>query len=149
MSSVNAQITAAERRWQQAWPQALACWSKYTRLCDPIWCRTPAAAKRYTLLQANPALSIQPVVLGARAPVQLGSDLTDNPESVAIIRAVTNLCKDLGMVTVAEGVETAEHAAILTELGCETAQGYHFGRPMSAADARAVFHTDQRRANYG
>ena len=46
MSSVDVQITAAEKRWQQAWPQALACWSKYTRLSDPIWCRTPAAAKR-------------------------------------------------------------------------------------------------------
>jgi len=66
-------------------------------------------------------------------------DLNDNPESMAIIRAVTNLCKDLGMVTVAEGVETAEHAAILTEIGCETAQGYHFGRPMRAADTLALF----------
>ena len=40
------QVSAAEKRWQQAWPQALACWSKYTRLNDPIWCRTPADAKR-------------------------------------------------------------------------------------------------------
>jgi len=50
-------------------------------------------------------------------------DLDANPESMAIIRAVTNLCRDLGMVTTAEGVETAEHAAILEGLGCETAQG--------------------------
>ena len=41
-----AQIAAAERRWQLAWPQALSSWSKYTRLSDPIWCRTAAAAKR-------------------------------------------------------------------------------------------------------
>ena len=40
-----AQISAAEKRWQQAWPQALSSWSKYTRLSDPIWCRTAAAAK--------------------------------------------------------------------------------------------------------
>ena len=46
LSNNGAQLAAAERRWQQAWPQALACWSKYTRLSDPIWCRTAAAAKR-------------------------------------------------------------------------------------------------------
>ncbi len=46
MNDFDAQITAAEQRWQQAWPQALSCWSKYTRLSNPIWCRTARAAKR-------------------------------------------------------------------------------------------------------
>ena len=66
-------------------------------------------------------------------------DLSDNPESMAIVRAVTNLCRDLGMQTTAEGVETEEHAAILRNLGCDTAQGYHFGRPMRAGDTLALF----------
>ncbi len=44
--SSDTHVSAAEKRWQQAWPQALECWSKYTRLNDPIWCRTAAAAKR-------------------------------------------------------------------------------------------------------
>ncbi len=44
--SNDSQVTGAARRWQQAWPQALACWSKYTRLSNPIWCYTGAAAKR-------------------------------------------------------------------------------------------------------
>jgi EAL domain-containing protein (putative c-di-GMP-specific phosphodiesterase class I) len=65
--------------------------------------------------------------------------LSDNPESMAIVRAVTNLCRDLGMKTTAEGVETAEQAAILTGLGCDTAQGYFFGRPMRAHDTLALF----------
>ncbi len=42
----DAHVTAAAKRWQQAWPQALSCWSKYTRLSDPIWCYTATAAKR-------------------------------------------------------------------------------------------------------
>jgi diguanylate cyclase (GGDEF)-like protein len=67
--------------------------------------------------------------------------LSDNPESMAIVRAVTNLCRDLGMKTTAEGVETAEQADILAGLGCDTAQGYYFGRPMRAHDTLALFET--------
>ena len=44
--SNDAQVTMAATRWQQAWPQALACWSKYTRLSDPIWCYSAIAAQR-------------------------------------------------------------------------------------------------------
>jgi hypothetical protein len=32
--------------WQQAWPEALACWSRYTRLRTPLWCVTHAAAQQ-------------------------------------------------------------------------------------------------------
>jgi diguanylate cyclase (GGDEF)-like protein len=56
----------------------------------------------------------------------------DDIESLAIIRAVVNLCSDLGMVTVAEGVETAAQADALRAMGCGLAQGYLFGRPMPA-----------------
>jgi diguanylate cyclase (GGDEF)-like protein len=56
----------------------------------------------------------------------------DDPESLAIVRAVINLCHDLGMVTTAEGVETAAQAETLRKLGCGVAQGYLFGKPMPA-----------------
>jgi diguanylate cyclase (GGDEF)-like protein len=70
--------------------------------------------------------------------------MNDDPESKAIVRAVTNLCRDLGMKSTAEGVETEEQAAILRSLGCDTAQGYFFGRPMRAADTLALFEQPQR-----
>jgi diguanylate cyclase (GGDEF)-like protein len=47
----------------------------------------------------------------------------------AIAVAGIALARALGAVTVAEGVETAEQAALLRELTCELAQGYHFARP--------------------
>ena len=72
--------------------------------------------------------------------------LSDNPESMAIVRAVTNLCRDLGMMTTAEGVESEEQATILRALGCDTAQGYHFGRPMRAADTLALFGEERQAA---
>ena len=60
-------------------------------------------------------------------------------ESLAIIRAVVAMAQSLDMTTTAEGVESAEEAQMVRDLGCTKIQGYHFGRPMSAEDARLVF----------
>ena len=69
------------------------------------------------------------------------SALKGGRESIAIIRAVVALAESLEMTTTAEGIETAEEASSIIALGCKKLQGYHFGRPMSAADARALFGT--------
>jgi PAS domain S-box-containing protein len=50
---------------------------------------------------------------------------------VEIVRAVVQLSHALGMEVIAEGVEDDQQASILRDLGCEYAQGYLFGRPMS------------------
>jgi EAL domain-containing protein (putative c-di-GMP-specific phosphodiesterase class I) len=47
---------------------------------------------------------------------------------------VTNLAHELGMRVIAEGAQTRRQVARLNELGCDSAQGYYFARPMSAAD---------------
>ncbi|MGC2856384.1 putative bifunctional diguanylate cyclase/phosphodiesterase [Novispirillum sp. DQ9] len=56
--------------------------------------------------------------------------VTDSPDQQAIVRAIVALADSLGLAVVAEGVETAGHAAFLASLGCLYAQGYHFARPM-------------------
>lgn len=55
--------------------------------------------------------------------------------SRAVIRAVTSLARDLEIVTIGEGVETAEQLQRLIDLGCDVAQGYHLGRPLDATAA--------------
>jgi diguanylate cyclase (GGDEF)-like protein len=59
------------------------------------------------------------------------------PEDRAIVTAVVELARGLGLRCVAEGVETPQTLAALAELGCDAAQGYHVARPMPAAEAVA------------
>jgi diguanylate cyclase (GGDEF)-like protein/PAS domain S-box-containing protein len=56
-------------------------------------------------------------------------ELGDNPESTAIIRAITGMAASLGMHTTAEGVETAEQATLLRDSGCGQVQGFLYSRP--------------------
>jgi len=53
-----------------------------------------------------------------------------------ILRSIIALAHDLGMDVVAEGAETDSDAVELFQLGCEFAQGFVFGEPMSADNAR-------------
>jgi EAL domain-containing protein (putative c-di-GMP-specific phosphodiesterase class I) len=55
-----------------------------------------------------------------------------------ILRSIIALAHDLGMQVVAEGAETESDAIELDQLGCEYAQGFAFGAPMSALDARKL-----------
>lgn len=49
-----------------------------------------------------------------------------------VVKTILAMAKSLDMLTIAEGVETAEQAAYLLQLGCARAQGYHFGKPVPA-----------------
>ena len=62
------------------------------------------------------------------------SQLAQNDHRRVLIQATVLVARALGIRTVAEGVETAEQAQLLEDLGCSMAQGYLFGRPMAAPE---------------
>ena len=60
------------------------------------------------------------------------TDLVHDPADEAVVRNVIHLAHDLGLSTVAEGVETPQAWAKLRELGCDEIQGYVLARPLPA-----------------
>lgn len=59
-------------------------------------------------------------------------DLGAGREMLAVLHTTVNLIENLGMASVAEGVETATQAALLQSLGCRFAQGFLYSKPLSA-----------------
>ncbi len=60
------------------------------------------------------------------------------PKDLAICRSVFSLSHELGLKSVAEGVETQEQWHILRDAGCDAIQGYFFGKPQSLSDFEAL-----------
>lgn len=58
-------------------------------------------------------------------------DISDDPESRAIVTAIITLASSMGFQTIAEGVETAGQLAFLRLQGCNEVQGYYFSRPLT------------------
>jgi EAL domain-containing protein (putative c-di-GMP-specific phosphodiesterase class I) len=61
-------------------------------------------------------------------------------EAASIARGMITMGNTLRLNTVAEGIESAEQAYALRDLGCEMAQGYHFAKPMSATQMEQFLH---------
>jgi diguanylate cyclase (GGDEF)-like protein len=60
-------------------------------------------------------------------------DMLTNDNDATIVRSIINLSHDLGLKTVAEGVETREIFERLAQLECDLAQGYYMSKPIPAA----------------
>lgn len=57
-------------------------------------------------------------------------EIIENQRGRTIIEAIVKMCKDLKIVTVAEGIETKEQLDYLKHIGCDMAQGYYFSKPI-------------------
>ncbi|NOQ16893.1 MAG: EAL domain-containing protein, partial [Methyloprofundus sp.] len=61
-------------------------------------------------------------------------DITLDPSDAVIVETIIEMAHHLGLLTVAEGVETAEQFTFLSEQGCDMFQGFYFAKPLMAAD---------------
>jgi EAL domain-containing protein (putative c-di-GMP-specific phosphodiesterase class I) len=75
-------------------------------------------------------------------------DMTKSAKAASVVKTVIDLCDNLGVVCVAEGVETKEQARLLESKGCSLAQGFYFGKPMPARDVLAAQQTGLARIRH-
>lgn len=61
-------------------------------------------------------------------------NMLQDKTSMELVKSIIALGKNMNMKIIAEGVEHAEEAEFLKNMGCERAQGYHFSRPHSEKD---------------
>jgi diguanylate cyclase (GGDEF)-like protein/PAS domain S-box-containing protein len=73
-----------------------------------------------------------------KIPKPFVDGVTAGPTASALARAILELSAALGLAVVAEGIEHADQARVLYELGCRLGQGYHFGRPVPAAELARI-----------
>lgn len=65
-------------------------------------------------------------------------DMAVDSNDAAIVSAIISMARSLKLETIAEGVETAQHALRLASLGCDFAQGYYYSGPLPADDCRRL-----------
>jgi len=66
--------------------------------------------------------------------------MLEDKSMMELVKTIITLGQNMGMKIIAEGVETAEHATALHDLGCEFGQGYHFAKPMPELEAADYTH---------
>ncbi len=71
-------------------------------------------------------------------------DMAVDEGDTTIVRAIIQLGKSLGMLVIAEGVETAEQERYLIDEGCNEGQGYYYSKPLPAAELVALLRQSLR-----
>jgi PAS domain S-box-containing protein/diguanylate cyclase (GGDEF)-like protein len=69
-------------------------------------------------------------------------EIVESKKTRALVKAIITLAKELGMKTLAEGVETSQQLDILKDLGCDYVQGFLLGKPMPEEEAEKLLNRD-------
>ncbi len=86
----------------------------------------------YTGLASNPAN----IIKIDRSHI---ANVTEGSRLQAVVKSMITMAHDLGMIVVAEGIETGETLGMMTKLSCDYAQGYYMCRPMLVEDFEAWY----------
>ncbi|QYI99952.1 EAL domain-containing protein [Thalassovita mediterranea] len=65
-------------------------------------------------------------------------DLTHNQKSANVLRSILDLCENMGLSCVVEGVETQEQFDLISDLGAGQIQGFYYSKPLSGGDTQMV-----------
>ena len=73
------------------------------------------------------------------------TDLTTNEQGRVVIQHVIAMAKNLGITTIAEGVESEEQARMLASMGCDAVQGYFYSQPLEVSEYGQLLSDDTPR----
>ncbi|WP_047048282.1 EAL domain-containing protein [Vibrio mexicanus] len=73
--------------------------------------------------------------------------MSSSPKHLAVLKSIIDLSHSIGLNIVAEGVETREEAKFLSELGCQTLQGYYFNKPQAINEFNQLLIHSQTKVN--
>jgi len=65
-------------------------------------------------------------------------DLTHNQKSANVLRSILDLCENMSLSCVVEGVETQEQFDLISDLGAGQIQGFYYSKPLSGGDTHMV-----------
>jgi EAL domain-containing protein (putative c-di-GMP-specific phosphodiesterase class I) len=77
---------------------------------------------------------MRPMIL--RIDRQFIQPIMKDEEARPLASSIIGIVKSLKMRIIAEGVESVEHTQMVSEMGCDFLEGFHFGKPKCAADLR-------------
>ena len=69
----------------------------------------------------------------------------EDPRTRKLVQGVVAMCHAMGLTVVAEGIESADSADMMRDLGCRVGQGFSLARPLPLAEAVALAGPRQRR----
>lgn len=72
--------------------------------------------------------------------------MTGDRRDRQLVQAIIDLAHALNLTVIAEGIECADSALLLRDMGCDIGQGYHFGRPVTSAEFERVWVAGNARA---
>jgi EAL domain-containing protein (putative c-di-GMP-specific phosphodiesterase class I) len=97
----------------------------------------------YSSLGYLQSFQFDKIKIDRRFVQQFQSGLNDG----AIVQAILDLSAQLGIRTIAEGIETQEQFTTIVRQGCHEVQGYLFSRPLTAADATKFLNKLEQKAS--
>ncbi len=68
--------------------------------------------------------------------------ITKNDESIAIVKAIVSMAKEINILVLAEGVENKEEVEFLSSVGCDYAQGHYFYKPLSPVQFSKIINNE-------
>ncbi|MEM9153401.1 MAG: EAL domain-containing protein, partial [Cyanobacteria bacterium P01_F01_bin.3] len=66
-------------------------------------------------------------------------------EAATIVRTIISLSQSMGLMTTAEGVEDPEQLALVSEMGCTEAQGYHISKPRPVSELNELVQASRKK----